>query len=91
MAVWPAPHKAATGKGDRDLVHGEMWKSLDREHFRGTVCVQSRLEWAEERGGGGETESGNVNNSLGNLGCEGEELSGGEHGVGEAGLFLDHD
>lgn len=55
------------------------------------MCVQSRLEWAEERGGGGETESGSVNNSLGNLGCEGEELSGGEHGVGEAGLFLDHD
>lgn len=48
VAMWPAPHKAATGKGDRDLVHGEMWKSLDREHFRGTVCVQSRLEWAEE-------------------------------------------
>jgi hypothetical protein len=43
------------------------------------MCVETRLEWAEERGGGGEMESGSVNNSLGNLGCEGE-VSGGERG-----------
>lgn len=93
MAARPEPHKATTGRTERDLLHRGMRKSHDKKPFWRRMCVESRLEWVEERVGGGETESGSVNNSFGNSGCEGEEVSGGECGLKKAvlSLFLDHD